>query len=97
MQNFAVIRHYRFDKKNSDQIDQKVKDVFMPLLKECKGFVHYYWIDSGLGEGASVSIFRSKAEGEASNVLAAEFVRRNLEGLITQKPEIIEGYISADN
>jgi len=97
MQNFAVIRRYRFDKNDSAQIDQKVKDVFIPVLKECKGFVHYYWIDSGLGEGASVSIFRTKEEGQASNLIAAEFVRKNLEGLITQKPEIIEGYISADN
>ncbi|MEY3777639.1 MAG: hypothetical protein RIR83_1691 [Pseudomonadota bacterium] len=44
---------------------------------------------------ASVSIFKTKAEGEGSINVAAEFVSNHLKGVITQKPEIIEGLIVA--
>ena len=95
MSNFAVIRHYHFNAKDSALIDKNIKEIFVPLIKNCKGFVKYYWLDDGKGEGASVSIFKTKAEGEASINVAAEFVSKHLKGVINQKPEIIEGVIVA--
>jgi hypothetical protein len=93
MSNFAVIRHYHFDKKDSDEIGNAVTEVFVPLLKGCNGFIKYYWIDNGFGEGISVGIFKTKEDGEASNSLAAEFSRNYLSGLVIQKPEITVGKI----
>jgi hypothetical protein len=58
---FAVIRHYHFDPKNSAEVDRRVREDFVPLIKKAKGFVRYYWLDSGKGEGASVSVFNDKA------------------------------------
>ncbi|CAN4273890.1 hypothetical protein MCEZLEM10_01222 [Methylophilaceae bacterium] len=49
MSNFAVIRHYHFDAKDSAMIDKSIKEIFVPLIKNCKGFVKYYWIDDGKG------------------------------------------------
>jgi len=95
MSNFAVIRHYHFDAKDSELIDKNIKENFVPLIKNCKGFVSYYWLDDGKGEGASVSIFETKDEGEASNQIAREFVSKHLKDVINQKPEIIEGVIVA--
>jgi hypothetical protein len=95
MSNFAVIRHYHFDAKDSQLIDKNIKENFLPLIKNCKGFVKYYWLDGGNGEGASVSIFETKAEGEESNNVAKEFVSKYLKDVINQKPEIIEGLIVA--
>ena len=95
MSNFAVIRHYHFNAKDSALIDTNIKKIFVPLIKKCKGFVKYYWLDDGKGEGASVSIFKTKVEAEASINVAAEFVSNHLKGVITQKPEIIEGLIVA--
>ncbi|MSQ98513.1 MAG: hypothetical protein EXR85_04340 [Xanthomonadales bacterium] len=48
---FAVIRHYHFDKKDSKELDRMVQDEFVPLIKKAKGFVRYYWLDTGAGEG----------------------------------------------
>ena len=82
MANYAVIRHYHFNSKDSASIDKIIKDLFVPLIKDCKGFVRYYWLDDGNGEAASIK-------------LAAEFASHHLKDLIKQKPEIIEGLIVA--
>ena len=66
-----------------------------PSLKRRRGFVRYYWLDTGKGEAASVSVFRDKAGADESVHLAAEYVKEHLSKFITQKPEIIEGPIKA--
>ena len=95
MAEFAVIRHYHFDKKNSAEIDRKVRDGFVPLIRKAKGFIRYYWLDTGKGEGASFGVFRDKAGADESVRLAADFVREHLSKLMTSKPEIIEGPVVA--
>lgn len=92
---FAVIRHYHFDPKDSAEIDRSVREAFVPIIKKAKGFVRYYWLDTGKGEGASVSVFQDKAGADESVRLAADYVKGHLAKYITQKPEIIEGAIKA--
>ena len=92
---FAVVRHYHFDKKNSAEIDKLVHDQFVPLIRKAPGFVRYYWLDSGNGEGASLSVFKDKAGAEESVRLAAGFVKDHMSKLLTQKPEVIEGPVKA--
>jgi hypothetical protein len=92
---FAVIRHYHFKPEDGKKIDQLVQEGFVPLLKKAKGFVRYYWLDTGAGEGASLSVFRDKAGADESVLLAAEFVKTKMADLLNQKPEVIEGPIKA--
>ena len=92
---FAVIRHYRFDKKDSAEIDRLVRDVFVPTIRKAKGFVRYYWLDNGDGEAASFGVFQDKAGADESVVLAADFIRAELSKYVKEKPEIIEGPITA--
>src|SRR5207237_6313758 len=92
---FAVIRHYHFDPKDSAEIDRRVREDFVPIVKKAKGFVRYYWLDTGKGEGASVGVFKDKAGADESVHLAADYVEEHLSKLLTQKPEIIEGPIEA--
>ncbi len=92
---FAVIRHYHFDPKNSAEIDRKVREGFVPLIRKAKGFKLYYWLDTGKGEGASFGIFQDKAGADESVHLAADFVRDHLSKLMVSKPEIIEGPVVA--
>ena len=94
---FAVIRHYHFDKNNSDAIDRAIRDEFVPIVRKAKGFQHYYWLDSGEGEGASFGMFNDKAGADESVRLAADYVRDRLSKLLTQKPEVIEGPIAAQD
>ena len=72
-----------------------VRDEFVPLLKKANGFVRYYWLDTGNGEGASVSVFRDKAGADESVRLAADFAKEHMSKIITQKPEIVEGPVKA--
>ena len=92
---FGVVRHYHFDKKNSVEIDRVIREGFVPLIKKAKGFVRYYWIDTGEGEGASFGVFTDKAGADESVRLAADFVKAKMANLLTQKPEVIEGPIKA--
>ena len=92
---FAVIRHYHFDAKNGNEIDRQIREGFVPLLKKAKGFVRYYWLDTGSGEGASISVYKDKAGADESVRLAAQFVRDHMSKLLTQKPEVIEGPVKA--
>jgi hypothetical protein len=92
---FAVIRHYHFDKKDSAEIDRLIQEQFVPLIRKGKGFVRYYWLDTGNGEGASFGVFKNKEGADESVALAAEFVRTKMAQLLTQRPEIIEGPIKA--
>ncbi len=92
---FAVMRHYHFDAKNSAEIDRQIREGFVPLIKKAKGFVRYYWLDTGDGVGASISVYKDKAGADESVRLAAQFIRDHMSKLITQKPEIIEGPVTA--
>jgi len=92
---FAVIRHYYFNPKDGAEIDRRIREEFVPIVKKEKGFVHYYWLDTGEGEGASVSVFKNKPGADESVHLAADYVKEHLSKLLTQKPEIIEGPIKA--
>jgi hypothetical protein len=92
---FAVMRHYHFDPKNGAEIDRQIREGFVPLIKKAKGFVRYYWLDTGEGVGASISVYKDKAGADESVRLAAQFVRDHMSKLLTQKPEIIEGPVTA--
>ena len=92
---FAVIRHHHFDAADGTTIDTMVREEFVPLIRQAPGFIRYYWLDTGDGEGASVSVFKDKAGADASIQLAADYVRDHLSKLLRQKPEIIEGPIRA--
>ena len=92
---YAVVRHYHFKKEDSEKIDKLVREGFVPLIKNAKGFVKYYWLDTGEGEAASFSVFMDKAGADESIHLAAEFVKAHLSELVTQKPEVIEGPVKA--
>ncbi|HYV53186.1 MAG TPA: hypothetical protein VE933_01250 [Chitinophagaceae bacterium] len=92
---FAVVRHYHFKPEDGKKIDQLIQEGFVPLIKKAKGFVRYYWLDTGAGEGASLSVFKDKAGADESVLLAADFVKTNMSELLIQKPEVIEGPVKA--
>jgi hypothetical protein len=67
-----------FQTRDGKKIDQLIQEGFVPLLKKAKGFVRYYWLDTGKGEGASLSVFKDKAGADESVLLAADFVKQNM-------------------
>jgi hypothetical protein len=91
---YAVIRRYKFDPSRSEELDQKVRETLLPLIRQASGFVTYYWLNTGEGEGASLSVFQDKAGAEESVRIAADFVQQHLATMIG-KPEIIQGEVKA--
>lgn len=79
---YAALRRYKFDEKNAQELDKKIRDIFVPLIEKTPGFISYYWMDTGRGEGASTRI-------------AANFVKNNLKNIKLSPPEITEGKIQA--
>lgn len=94
---YAAVRHYHFKKEESEKIDQLVKDHLMPELQKAQGFVNYYWVNTGEGEGASLSVFNDKAGADESIHIAAAFVKDHLGNSVMQKTEIIEGPVKANS
>lgn len=92
---YAVIRRYKFKAEDSEKINQLVQEGFVPLIKKTNGFISYNWLDTGAGEGASLSVFQDKAGADESIRLAADFVKTSMSELLTQKPEVIEGPVKA--
>jgi hypothetical protein len=92
---YAAVRHYHFNAKDSAEIDRRVREDFVPLIKKAKGFVRYYWLDTGKGEGVSLSVFKDKAGADESVRLAADYVKNHMSKFVIAKPEVIEGPVKA--
>ena len=92
---YGAVRHYHFKPEDGKEIDKLVREGFVPLLKKVKGFVRYYWIDTGNGEGASMSVYQDKAGADESKRIAADFVKTKMAHLFHEKPEVIEGPVAA--
>ena len=91
---YAFIRRYQFDPSASEEVDRNIRETLLPLLKDVPGFVTYYWLNSGEGFGASLSVFESKEGAEESVRVAANFAQQHLAD-ITSKLEIIAGEVRA--
>jgi hypothetical protein len=92
---YAVIRKYQFDQSGGEEVDRNIRETLVPLLKDVPGFVTYYWLNTGAGAGASLSVFDSREGAEESVRAAANFVQQHLSGLTMSKPEILEGEVQA--
>ena len=92
---YAVVRHYHFKKEDGEKIDRLIQDGFVPLIKKARGFIRYYWLDTGEGEGASFGVFTDQAGADESIQLAANFAKEHMATLLVQKPEVIEGAVKA--
>ncbi|MCC6073872.1 hypothetical protein ACFPTX_19045 [Pseudomonas sp. GCM10022188] len=92
---YAVIRKYQFDQGLNEDLDRKIQEAFVPLIKKVPGFVAYYWLNNGNGTGASFSVFQDKAGAEESVRVAAGFVAEQLGAQALGKPEITEGVVQA--
>jgi hypothetical protein len=91
---YAVIRRYQFDPESSAEINRKMQEDFVRLICNAPGFVAYYWLDTGEGAGASLSIFEDKTGAEKSVHLTANYVQKHLAALLG-RPTITQGEVRA--
>jgi hypothetical protein len=91
---YAVVRRYE-GVTDPAEAGRRVKEGFMPLIREVPGFVAYYWIDAGDGAMVSTSVFEDRTGAEESTKRAADFVRENLASLLPNPPQVTAGDVVA--
>jgi quinol monooxygenase YgiN len=78
---FALIRTYEgLSVENRDEATRKANAGLRTILQASPGFVSYELLTQEGADGrvASISIFDSRAEAQASNEVAQKWVRENL-------------------
>jgi hypothetical protein len=89
---FGVLRLYRVDPDNLDEIVRRATDGFVPLISQAPGFAPYN-MDGGNGTVATISSFASREQAENSTRQAATWVGQNLGPLVPNPPEVISADI----
>jgi heme-degrading monooxygenase HmoA len=92
---YSEIRHYRFERKNSQEIGQRIRDTLTGLVEKAPGFISFYWVDTANGEGISFSVFEDKARAENSERIITAFAKEHLSKLGFGAPIITRGEVQA--
>ena len=88
---FIAIRKYRLRRGATEKWAQRVRDGFVPLLRELPGFRGYYLLDGGSDVLITISMFDNADEALVSNERAADWVRHNVLELARGMPEVMVG------
>lgn len=75
---YGSVRAYRIGAGSIDSLMHRVDDEFAPAIGQEPGFVAYFALKTGDATVQTVSIFSDRGAAEASNELAADYVRENL-------------------
>jgi heme-degrading monooxygenase HmoA len=91
---FVAIRYYQTDAGSVDEVVRRVKEGFVPLIKDTQGFVSYFVLTPSERENelVSVSVFESREGTEESNQKAEDWVGQNLSELVLL-PEFAAGEV----
>jgi heme-degrading monooxygenase HmoA len=90
---FTTIRKYKVRKGAVEQLARRVREGFVPLVRQMPGFQSYYLIDGGRDELTTISMFETADAALASNEKAADWVRNNVLESTRGMPEVIVGTV----
>ena len=88
---FIAVRKYRVRRGSTAEWAQRVRDGFVPLMRELAGFRGYYLLDGGPDALITISMFDSADEALMSNEKAVDWVRNNVMEFARGMPEIMVG------
>jgi heme-degrading monooxygenase HmoA len=88
---FTSIRKYRVKRGSAEELARRVRETFVPMIREMPGFRSYYLLDGGPDVLITISRFDSADEAFASNVKAADWVRYNVLEFTRGMPEVMVG------
>jgi hypothetical protein len=89
---FAAIRYYRTDPDAIESVVRRIKEGFVPVIRETPGFVTYFVLTPRQGEIVAVGVFEERRGAEESNKKAEEWVKHNLSELLPA-PEFAGGEV----
>jgi heme-degrading monooxygenase HmoA len=88
---FVAVRKYRVRRGSTEKWAQRVREGFVPLIRELAGFRGYYLLQGGSDELIAISMFDSADEALVSNEKAADSVRNNVMEFARGLPEVMVG------
>jgi heme-degrading monooxygenase HmoA len=92
---FTIVRRYRLTRGSAPSVTQRVKESFVPLLRELPGFRDYYLFDGGPDVLVSIRVFDSADQALASNEIAENWIRNNVLEFVKGMPEAMAGNVLA--
>ena len=90
---YGVMRRYQTDPKNVEQIVDRAKSGFIPLVSHLPGFASYSILDAGNGTLVTLSGFTTQSGVADSTKAAASFVKEHLSALMPNPPEVTSGEV----
>lgn len=92
---YTSIRRYTITAAETvEEITRRVKEGFVPIIRQTPGFVAYYLVDAGDGVVATISMFDDQAGAEESNRRAADWVKQNLAHVASGAPQVTAGQVT---
>jgi len=92
---FTIVRRYRFARSSQAEVIRRVRESFVPLLRELPGFAQYYLLDGGPDVLVSIRIFDSADHALSSNQIAENWMRDNVMQFVKGMPEVMAGEVVA--
>jgi hypothetical protein len=74
---------------------QRIIGDFLPLISQAPGYLAYYALQVGNNEVITISIFYTLQGAQESNLLAFEWVQKNIAGFVEGVPEVTVGRVFA--
>src|SRR5258707_13356571 len=90
---YASMRTYRVGAGATDAVMHRVDRDFAEALAQEPGFIAYQAIKIGEDRICTTSIFRDRAQAEASNEIAAEWVAAELSDFEIERMGVIAGEV----
>lgn len=87
----GVLREYRLDPGNVDEVVGRIAEGGVPILRAIPGFVSYAINDAGSGLLRMYAVYESAAGTQESTRAAGEWVRANVGHLLPNPPTVTEG------
>ena len=90
---FTSIRKYKVTRGSAELLARRVREGFVPLVREMRGFKGYYLLDGGPDVLITISVFDSAEEALTSNETAADWVRNTVLEFTKGMPEVMVGNV----
>jgi hypothetical protein len=88
---FTCIRKYRVKLGSAEELAGRVRESFVPIVRQMPGFRGYYLLDGGPDVLITISMFDTVDEAAESNAKSADWVRNNVLEFTKGMPEVMIG------
>jgi heme-degrading monooxygenase HmoA len=90
---FGAVREYKVQRGKIDELVERVRAEFIPMIERTPGFIGYSLAQVGSDGIVTTSTYDTREQAEASVTLAAGWVKEHLASLVTEPPRVTTGEV----